>query len=309
MHLTLPFVALLSATSALAAPFSFLSARDHTSSAYSSFAPESSIDADWRIHESCNGTQRAQLSSGISDMKKLGLNSIHYILNHPNSEFFTTYFGASADPAPVLGYFMQLVYGDKGDALLRCDNPDNNCRLPEWNGHWRGNNATAETVICDLSFFSRRPLEALCGKGFQLAQDNPSVYFGADLMHRAMHVPEFMHEKIHHYSDSYEDVLELAKTNSSAAVSNQHSLQYFALDVYSRKLTKWGCVGEVDEVDHSGHAHASTSSSSSSSATASAASSTSASAAQQSAAAATPTQAASADCHTHADGSVHCGTH
>lgn len=308
MQFTLPFLALLSASSAIAAPFSSLFTRDDSSS---SFAPESSIDSVWRIHESCNGTQRAQISTGIKDMKKLATNSLHHILNHPHDEYFVKYFGEDADPAPVIGYYMELVYGNKGDALLRCDNPDGNCRFDDWNGHWRGNNATAETVICDLSYWTRRPLESLCGRGFQLASDNPSLYFGADLMHRAFHVPEFVKEKIHHYADSYADCLELAATNSSAAVSNQHSLQYFALDVYSRKLTKWGCVGEVEEEDHSGHAHA-TSSSAYASATSSTSASSSKSSSSASAAQVTssPTAASSSsDCHTHADGSVHCGTH
>ena len=319
MQLIASFVALTSlAVSAVsAAPFSSLLA----TRALESFQPEGQIDSVWRIHESCNGTQRAQISSGIDDMKKLAHNSINHILNYPKDEFFIKYFGQDADPAPVVGYYVELVYvsvgdsrsvhvvdddfmltidllvciqGNKGDALLRCDNPDDNCRLPEWNGHWRGNNATAETVICELSYVTRRPLEKLCSAGFQLGTDNPSLYFGADLMHRAFHVPEFVHEKIHHYADSYADVLELAEHNSTAAVQNQHSLQYFALDVYSRKLTKWGCIGDVKQ-SHDDHAHASSSS---------------VAPAPTSTPAATPTpSAASSDCHTHADGSIHCGTH
>lgn len=186
---------------------------------------------------------------------------------------------------------------------MRCDNPDGNCRFADWNGHWRGNNATAKTVICDLSYVTRRPLEQLCAFGYQLGTDNPSQYFGADLMHRAFHVPEFVHEQIHHYADSYADCLDLAKTNSSAAVSNQHSLQYFALDIYSRKTTKWGCVGEVKHEDDDGHNHAATTSATASAAPVAA--QTSSAAAQQ----ASETPKASADCHTHADGSIHCGTH
>ncbi|KAJ9479590.1 Protein ZPS1 [Pseudozyma hubeiensis] len=266
-----------------------------------SFQPEESTTSQWKIHESCNGTQRAQISRGIDDMHKLATNSLNHILNYPKDEYFTKYFGANADPAPVIGYFAQLVYGNKGDALLRCDNPDDNCRLPEWNGHWRGNNATSETVICELSYTSRLPLEKLCSGGFQLSVDNPSTYFGADLMHRAFHVPEFSHEKIHHYADSYADVLELAKSeggNGTKAVENQHSLQYFSLDIYSRKLTRWGCVGEVEE-DHDDHDHDATTSSA-------AAATTQTQTAQASASTASAT---AADCHTHADGSIHCGTH
>lgn len=254
-------------------------------------------DSVWKIHESCNGTQRAQIGKAVDEMKQLATNSINHILNYPNDEFFVKYFGDGADPAPVIGYYSQLVYGNKGNALLRCDNPDGNCRFADWNGHWRGNNATAETVICELSYTSRRPLEKLCAFGFQLGTDNPSLYFGADLMHRAFHVPEFVHEKIHHYADSYSDCLDLAKANSTAAVSNQHSLQYFALDVYSRKLTKWGCVGEVKEATSSSVADASATASSSSVAT------------QATQTPAAQDDTAGKDCHTHADGSIHCGTH
>ncbi|PWN49293.1 zincin [Violaceomyces palustris] len=295
----------LAVSAATAAPFtSFLQARAAVNAGV-----EEQIDAVWKIHESCNGTQRAQISRGVEDMKKLAHNSINHILNHPMDEFFTKYFGEKADPAPVLGYYEQLVYGDKGDALLRCDNIDGNCQFANWNGHWRGNNATSETVICDLSYETRRPLEQLCAFGYQLGSDNPSQYFGADLMHRAFHVPNFVHDQIHHYADSYADCIELAKTNSSAAVSNQHTLQYFALDVYSRKTVKWGCVGEIKEEEDDGHAHAhaAPTSSTESAAPTETSASTTATAAQ--AAAPTETQAASSDCHTHADGSVHCGAH
>ncbi|SPO24342.1 related to ph-regulated antigen pra1 precursor [Ustilago trichophora] len=306
MQLTAPLLALTLAASAVtAAPFtSFLEARAAVNA-----GPEEQIDAVWKIHESCNGTQRAQISRAVSEMKKLAHNSINHILNHPMDEYFVKYFGAKADPAPVLGYYEQLVYGDKGNALLRCDNIDGNCRFPDWNGHWRGNNATSETVICDLSYVTRRPLEQLCAFGYQLGTDNPSQYFGADLMHRAFHVPEFVHEQIHHYADSYPDCLELAKTNSSAAVSNQHSLQYFALDIYSRKTVKWGCVGEV-KAPTPKTSSAASAASSTAAAPASTSSSASATAAQVTAApAASQTQKASADCHTHADGTIHCGTH
>lgn len=244
------------------------------------------VDAVWKIHESCNGTQRAQISRAVSDMKLLATSSLEHLLNHPVDSFFVTYFGEAADPAAVIGYFSQLMYGDKGDALLRCDDPDGNCRFDDWNGHWRGDNATEETVICDRSYSTRRPREQLCAFNFDLATDNPNTYFAADLLHRAFHVPNFVHGKVHHHADSYHDCLDLAKTNATAAVENQHSLQYFALDVFSRKMTKWDCVGEVEgKMDDS------------------------ASQTTQPAPQPTPETQGTKDCHTHADGSVHCGTH
>ncbi|PWZ02054.1 zincin [Testicularia cyperi] len=252
--------------------------------------------AEWKIHESCNGTQRAQISRGLDDMRKLAEHTVQHILNNPMDEYFVRYFGEEADPAPVIGYYEQVLFGDKKDALLRCDNPDDNCRLEGWAGHWRGNNATSETVICDYTYTSRRSLEQLCAFGFQLAQDNQNLILGADLMHRAFHVPPFVHEKVHHYADDYYAVLELAKTNSSAAIVNQYTLQYFALDVYSRTMVEEGCIGTIaPKVKDDSHA-----------APAAAATTTSAAAA---AASPTAAAAASSDCHTHADGSVHCGSH
>ncbi|SPO45289.1 related to ph-regulated antigen pra1 precursor [Moesziomyces antarcticus] len=290
MQIQASFGALLALVSTACAMPTFLQAR--------SVQAEEKMDAVWRIHESCNGTQRAQIQRGVDDMHKLASSSIAHLVNHPRDAFFTKYFGEEGDPASVIGYFEQLISGDKGGALLRCDNPDGNCRFADWNGHWRGNNATAETVICDLSYQTRRPLEQVCGFGFQLARDSPSTYFGADLLHRAFHVPQFVNEKIHHYADTYADCLELAKTNASAAVTNQYSLQYFAVDVYSRNMVKNGCVGKVE--DKHDHSHATTSAA----APAQTQAQTSSSAAPSATA-----PAASADCHTHADGSVHCGTH
>lgn len=125
-------------------------------------------------------------------------------------------------------------------------------------------------------------------------------------MHRAFHVPNFVHEQVHHFADSYADCLQLAKDNSTAAVSNQHSLQYFALDVYSRKTTRWGCIGEVAQSNDSGHANSAPTATESG---APAPAETSASAAGSEPAAPSQTAKASSDCHTHADGSIHCGTH
>ena len=107
MQLSTAFLALsLGMSAATAAPFtSFLQARAAVNA-----APEEQIESVWKIHESCNGTQRAQISRGVSDMKKLAHNAINHILNHPMDDYFTTYFGDKADPAPVLGYYQQLVY-------------------------------------------------------------------------------------------------------------------------------------------------------------------------------------------------------
>lgn len=130
------------------------------------------------------------------------------------------------------------------------------------------------------------------------------------------HVPAVVHEKIHHISDGYNGALELARTNVNGSVSNQHSIQYYTLDVYSRTVIEEGCVGTplTPEEEAAAEAASHGGSSSSSSSAAPAATATDAASASASAAPATePTAsaapAADADCHTHADGSVHCGAH
>lgn len=56
-----------------------------------------------------------------------------------------------------------------------CDDPDGNCVLTDYYGHWRGDNATDETVICEKSFQERWPLEQTCGFGLALGKDKPST--------------------------------------------------------------------------------------------------------------------------------------
>lgn len=124
-------------------------------------------------------------------------------------------------------------------------------------------------------------------------------------------MPEFVHGKVEHFADSYEVCVELAgstaeKGKKEDAGKNQHSLQYFALEVYSRTTTKWGCVGEFKH-DHDGAKGGHGSGASSSSASANAGASTTTTAGQ----ATSQTAKASTECHSHPhpDGSVHCGTH
>ncbi|KAE8193764.1 hypothetical protein A4X06_0g8229 [Tilletia controversa] len=188
---------------------------------------------DFPIHESCNASQKLQIQRGFGDLNRLARSAADHILAHGNSsELFATYFGAAADPAVPLGIFERIIGGDKTGTLFRCDDPDRNCATQDgWNGHWRGNNATEETVICDLSFVTRRPLDSACGLGFKLATDNVNLYWGADLLHRTMHLPKMTNEYIGHVADEYADLLELAKTNASQSVRNQHTIQDFAFEV------------------------------------------------------------------------------
>lgn len=115
MQIKASYGALLALVStACAMPTSFLQAR--------SLQVEEKMDAKWRIHESCNGTQRAQIQRGVDDMHKLASSSIAHLVNHPRDTFFTTYFGEEGDPASVIGYFEQLISVSLSPPLVKFEN-------------------------------------------------------------------------------------------------------------------------------------------------------------------------------------------
>lgn len=125
--------------------------------------------------------------------------------------------------------------------------------------------------------------------GWTLATGSISAYWGTDLMHRAMHLPSITNEKVGHTADEYDALVALAKNDTAQSVNNQHTLQTFAFEVWSREnVAPVGCVGSA-EGRTDGDAAASTTASS--------------------APAATSASSAGSDCHTHANGEIHCGSH
>ncbi|KAI4240227.1 MAG: hypothetical protein L6R40_005256 [Gallowayella cf. fulva] len=255
---------------------------------------------DFVIHPSCNATEVAQLRKGLHDALTLAEHAKQHILRYGNSsEHYRKYFGV-APSGEAIGYYERVINGDKGDALFRCDNPDGNCNQPEWGGHWRGSNATNETVICPLSYSTRRPLEQLCALGYTVAGMEANTYFGSDLLHRLYHMPAFGENHVEHFAEDYAGALELAKTNATYATHDSDILQYFALDVYAYDIAVpgVGCSGQATEA-------ASSHGSSTSSVSAPPMSSQTATATNAGTA---PDAAADAptECHTHADGTQHC---
>ncbi|KAH0343891.1 zincin, partial [Aureobasidium melanogenum] len=258
------------------------------------------------IHSSCNGTERNQLEKALGDTIKLAQQAAQHIYTHGNgSALYTKYFGTAAT-AEVIGWYEKLVHGDHEGVMFRCDDVDGNCHQEGWGGHWRGENATDETVICPLSYTSRQPLEALCGNGYTVANGKLATYFAADLMHRLYHTTKIGEGAAEHYADTYTECLELSKENPAEAVRNTHTLQYFALDVYAMEvaLPGEGCTGKPDE-EESGDSHAAAPASSapSSSVASTAATTAASSTATQNA---SKTTSAGTECHTHAGGEVHC---
>lgn len=164
-----------------------------------------------------------------------------------NSSIVTKFFGEDGNLAEVAGLYEFVLSGSKDDVLLRCDDIDDKCRLMGWAGHWRGSNATQETVICPLSFEIRQPLEQMCMKGYTTSNPafSAAYFFGQDLLHRMFHVPKVTQGLVHHYADTYLDCLDLAKENATFSTQNSHSLQYFAVEVFAYELVLpgLGCPG------------------------------------------------------------------
>ncbi|KAF2730301.1 zincin [Polyplosphaeria fusca] len=242
------------------------------------------------IHASCNATERAQLAHALHEAETLARHAADHILRWGNSSsIYKKYFGNAPIGEPV-GWYENVVNGDKDGVLFRCDNPDGNCEQDGWAGHWRGENATSETVICPLSYELRRPLEAMCGFGWDVANGATNFYFASDLLHRLYHVPKVGgYGIVEHYAGEYDECLELAETNSEEAVRNSDSLQYFALEAYAYDIAipGEGCAGKWTATSSEV-----VSQSIVPSVTASEVVSITSSAAQE--------------CHTHSDGTEHC---
>ncbi|KAF2259381.1 zincin [Lojkania enalia] len=239
---------------------------------------------EYTIHETCNASQTFQLRRGLYDMMLLAEHAKAHILEHGNSsEIYVKYFGAAPSNEPA-GWYDRVINANRSDVLFRCDDPDQNCATQDgWGGHWRGSNATQETVICPLSFQLRRYLEGICSFGYTVAGSPTNFYWGSDLLHRVFHVPRISLGLVEHYTESYEEVLALAIEDPSLSIIDSDALQYFALEVFSYIVFPGeGCPGEAP-VPTPAPAPSSTAS-----------------------AAPSQTSSASDSCHTHADGFVHC---
>ncbi|KAM0344942.1 hypothetical protein ACHAPU_007076 [Fusarium lateritium] len=241
---------------------------------------------EYPIHQSCNSTLRSQLTAALEETVELAQHAKDHILRYGNkSEFVQKYFGNGSTAQPI-GWYDRVINADKSDMLFRCDDPDKNCATQDqWAGHWRGDNATTETVICPLSFQIRRHLDSVCGLGYTVAQSKLNTFWATDLLHRVLHVPTISEETVDHFAEDYAEVLELAKSDPAKSSIDSDTLQYFAIDVYAYDIAApgEGCTGEVEEDEEEKKTP------------------TKAESAKPSA-----TKEAPKECHTHSDGVVHC---
>ncbi|ORX36143.1 putative peptidase family-domain-containing protein [Kockovaella imperatae] len=275
--------------------------------------------AEVTIHESCNATQRHMLSQALTDTWSVASVAREYVItNGPSDPVFEHYFGNATEAyATVVGIWDSFLNGNKQGVLLRCDNPDDNCQNEGWAGHWRGENGSTETVICDLSYRTRLFNPAFCMNGFNLiTAEKISIYWSIDLIHRLFHVPSVTNGLVEHYASDYTSVRELAQHNSSFAAVDSDALQYFAAHVWAIEVAGGGsaCVSDQStHDDNSDHNDATTS------VTASVppppVESTGCvlhddhyhcSSPATTAVGATSTTRAAKECHTHSDGTQHC---
>lgn len=132
----------------------------------------------WQIHSSCNSSERYQISKGLDEAVELASHAKDHINRWGNSsDIYQKYFGGNPT-VEAIGSLDVIVEGDRGGALFRCDDPDQNCaNMPDWAGHWRGDNASDQTVICPTSFEIRLPLSSVCSMGWNVRQGGRAVYW------------------------------------------------------------------------------------------------------------------------------------
>ncbi|KAG7004515.1 aromatic hydroxylase fmpF [Physcia stellaris] len=298
MYCSVSLTVALAASCALAIPAPIQPRADSNGTSehsHSTTAWNAGATTEFVIHESCNASEVIQLRKGLADAVTLAEHAKEHILRFGNSSaHYQKYFG-DAPSGEAIGYYEKVVSGDRGDALFRCDDPDGNCKQPgtsiipsssqningylEWGAHWRGSNATNET---------------LCAFGYTVAVSETNTYFGSDLIHRLFHMPAFGEDHVEHFAEGYAGALELARTNATFATHDSDILQYFALEVYAYDITipGVGCPGTVPMEGAT---------TSSMSGTPAAATPT-----PTVADAASATSDVPAECHTHSNGDVHC---
>ncbi|KAL1843991.1 hypothetical protein VTJ49DRAFT_6395 [Mycothermus thermophilus] len=204
---------------------------------------------EFPIHSSCNVTLRRQIERALDEMVELAAHARDHILRWGgDSPFVQKYFGVNGTSTEIgtagpLGWYARVAGGDRRGMVFRCDDPDKNCATQDgWAGHWRGTNATQETVLCPPSFAAgrRRHLDSVCGLGHTVRGSPLNTFWAVDLLHRVLHVPRISEGVVDHFADGYDEVLELAKTDPEKAARDSEALQLFALEVYAFEVAAPG---------------------------------------------------------------------
>lgn len=95
-----------------------------------SMAWDQGARADFNMHKSCNGSERALLTTALGETTRLAQHAKDHILRFGNSSAHYQKFFGSAATGEVLGWYDKVVNGDRNRVLFRCDDPDQNCQQP-----------------------------------------------------------------------------------------------------------------------------------------------------------------------------------
>ncbi|KAG0675808.1 hypothetical protein C6P40_001548 [Pichia californica] len=192
--------------------------------------------------ENCNATQTKMINKYYQDLLEVASTVRDHLINEGVDDTFIHWFGENGNPVAVLGFIDNIVQGNKDGVLYRCDDIDGTCaKNPTYPGYHRSI-AEQETVICDLFFTSKRPIEDMCVIG-NITTVKPKKFAGIDLFHRFCHLESINKGFIAEYVEDYDQVVDYAENNSSYAVLNVDNMLYYLAETYSLQLTDGGCLG------------------------------------------------------------------
>lgn len=199
------------------------------------------------IHPTCNQTNARMLQAAFADSLKATAYAKNRLLEHGVDDVFYKRWFGNGTAFSVIGVLDQLIESSKDGILLRCDDVDGLCAANPnyYAGHHR-NSAPSETVICDYFYTSKMPLSMMCFQG-TLVDVQPNHYAGIDMLHRYLHIPKLNLGIVGEYADEIDELLELAKSNSSYALRNTDNILHYIADVYSSSVRSGGCLGNISK--------------------------------------------------------------
>jgi hypothetical protein len=193
--------------------------------------------------ENCNATQMKYIDKYYQDMLEVSSIAREHLIQNGTDEIFEHWFG-QGNLLTVLGVIDNIVQGDKAGVLYRCDDIDGGCaeHLTTWPGYHRST-AENETVLCDLFFTSKRPIEDMCNIG-DILEVEPKTFAGIDLFHRFLHLESINKGFVSEYTETFEEIVDYAKENNTYAVINTDNILYYLAEAYSVSLASKGCLGQ-----------------------------------------------------------------
>lgn len=193
--------------------------------------------------ENCNATQIKMVNKYYQDLLEVTSVARAHLISDGVDDAFIHWFGENGNPITVLGMLDNIAQGDKDGVLYRCDDIEGTCaEHSNYPGYHRVN-ATQETVLCDLFFTSKKPLEQMCVLG-NITDVHPKTFAGIDLFHRFIHLESQNKGFFGEYVEEMDELIDYAENNSTYAVLNTDSLLYYVAEAYSLELTEGGCLGE-----------------------------------------------------------------